>query len=253
LSYFCSTSSIFTDAYFIFWECILRELHERLRIFDFDGTLVDSFLPVAKLDTRILSSEIGPIELERMVTELGGSMLEDKILAACQINQVTLTQNNIEKIIARRMQEHEKIYLNGTVQPFEGMHDLLSYIKSPICVASQNAHDRLGAAISATGLMDYFDNQWYFGADQVDEPKPAPDLFLLAAKTMGFSPDQCDVIGDSMDDIRGAVAANMNAYGFLSADHPKYAKMRELLYKVGALKVFSSPFELLSFFESSAE
>ena len=46
----------------------------RLRIFDFDGTLVDSYMPVAELDTRILS----PIGTLEMTTKYGGATLKDK-------------------------------------------------------------------------------------------------------------------------------------------------------------------------------
>ena len=55
--------------------------------------------------------------------------------------------------------------------------------------------------------MDYFDE--IVGGDMVERSKPAPDIFLKAAETLGVSPENCCVIEDSFNGIRASRAAGM--------------------------------------------
>jgi beta-phosphoglucomutase-like phosphatase (HAD superfamily) len=65
-----------------------------------------------------------------------------------------------------------------------------------------------------TGLRDFFDEN-IFCASDVGVPKPAPDLFLYAAKKMGFKPEQCAVIEDSIPGVMAAGRAKIKAYGLV--------------------------------------
>ena len=49
--------------------------------------------------------------------------------------------------------------------------------------------------------------------------KPAPDLFIYAAKQLGFAPDQCIAIEDSVNGVKSARAAGMNVIGFVGGGH----------------------------------
>ncbi|NJR20584.1 MAG: HAD family phosphatase, partial [Hyphomonadaceae bacterium] len=53
-----------------------------------------------------------------------------------------------------------------------------------------------------------------FSADDVAQGKPAPDVYLLAANTMGFAPEQCCAIEDSPNGARAGVAAGMTTFGY---------------------------------------
>ena len=65
-----------------------------------------------------------------------------------------------------------------------------------------------------TGLRDFFDGN-IFCASDVGVPKPAPDLFLYAAKKMGFMPEQCIVIEDSISGVVAATRAKIKVYGLV--------------------------------------
>ena len=58
-----------------------------------------------------------------------------------------------------------------------------------------------------------------FSAKQVARPKPAPDLFLHAARTMGFAPADCVVVEDTPTGVKAAVAAGMRVFGYVGAAH----------------------------------
>jgi beta-phosphoglucomutase-like phosphatase (HAD superfamily) len=65
-----------------------------------------------------------------------------------------------------------------------------------------------------TGIYPYFGEGRIFSASEVAHGKPAPDLFLHAAKQMGVNPSACIVVEDSKYGIQAARAAGMRALGY---------------------------------------
>jgi beta-phosphoglucomutase-like phosphatase (HAD superfamily) len=64
-----------------------------------------------------------------------------------------------------------------------------------------------------TGLYDRFQGR-IFSATEVVRGKPEPELFLLAAERMGFRPDACVVVEDSINGVRAARAAGMKVFAY---------------------------------------
>ena len=87
------------------------------------------------------------------------------------------------------------------------------------CIASGSRRERVIRSLEITNQMKYFDEHSIFTAQQVEKGKPAPDLFLFAAKQMGISPKDCLVIEDSVAGIQAAQAACMPVIGFLGGSH----------------------------------
>ena len=73
-------------------------------------------------------------------------------------------------------------------------------------------------SLGRTGLYERFAPH-IFSASEVANGKPAPDLFLLAAKRMATPPPRCLVIEDSVPGIAGARSAGMNVLGFHGGSH----------------------------------
>ena len=67
------------------------------------------------------------------------------------------------------------------LEPVAGIAAALDAIELPWCVASSSAHPRIRASLTATGLLDRFEGR-IFSSTDVEHGKPAPDLFLLAAR-----------------------------------------------------------------------
>ncbi len=82
-----------------------------------------------------------------------------------------------------------------------------------MCVASSSDHDRLRLVLGRTGLLDRFAGRVYSATD-VDNGKPAPDLFLHAVEVQGVSPACRVVVEDSPPGVTAAVAAGMRTLGF---------------------------------------
>ena len=73
-------------------------------------------------------------------------------------------------------------------------------------------------SLEVTGLAPLFGDN-VFSADRVEHGKPAPDLFLFAARAMNAEPAACIVIEDSEPGVAAARAAGMTAIGFIGASH----------------------------------
>jgi len=78
---------------------------------------------------------------------------------------------------------------------------------------------------------------------QVRHGKPAPDLFLFAAKQMQTTPARCLVVEDSTAGIEGAIAAGMTVLGFHGGSHCREGYGRKL-HDAGAAVIFDDMREL---------
>lgn len=95
------------------------------------------------------------------------------------------------------------------LQPIDGIAQTLDrLVPFRRCVASSSQPERIRYSLGLTGLIDKFEPH-VFSATMVKNGKPAPDLFLHAARQMGVDPRHCIVIEDSPAGIVAAKAAGM--------------------------------------------
>ncbi|MFI9628819.1 HAD family hydrolase [Streptomyces sp. NPDC052042] len=92
---------------------------------------------------------------------------------------------------------------------FEAL-DALRHI--PVCVASSGSHDKMRFTLGMTGLYERFAGRIH-SSDEVARGKPAPDLFLHAARRMNVEPAACAVVEDSQYGVQAARAAGICAFG----------------------------------------
>ena len=83
------------------------------------------------------------------------------------------------------------------------------------CIATGGIREKTNEKIKQTGISSYFPENKIFTVDMVDRGKPEPDLFLLASKTMGYTPDNCVVIEDSVVGIKAALNAHIKPIAFI--------------------------------------
>jgi HAD superfamily hydrolase (TIGR01509 family) len=208
-----------------------------LLIFDCDGVLVDS---------EILAHEL----LARMMTELGHSMTAAEAVATFAGRSLADVLALVEGILGRKIPEAvgqryarrlvER--LRSDLKPIAGVEAAIAALPCRRCVVSSSSLERIRLSLEVTGLAPLFDEH-IFSAAQVSQGKPAPDPYLLAARTMAVAPDRCVVIEDSVPGVMAAVAAGMTAIGFTGGAHAA-ADLPERLAAVGARRVLSSMREL---------
>jgi HAD superfamily hydrolase (TIGR01509 family) len=99
-----------------------------------------------------------------------------------------------------------------------GARAAVSQIAHPKAVASSSTVEGLARKLNQTGLWEMFDPHVY-SAEHVTHAKPAPDLFLHAARALALAPARCLVLEDSVNGVMAARAAGMEVWGFLGGGH----------------------------------
>jgi len=208
-----------------------------LLIFDCDGVLVDSEVIAHQTLLDALAPLGVTMTLQEAYTVFAGRSLRD-------------TLGVIERQIGRALPGHflqrsrDLLFerFRTTLQPVAGVKDAIAALPCRRCVASSSAPDRLHLALEVTGLASSF-GEHVFSATQVAHGKPAPDLFLLAARTMNTAPARCIVIEDSTLGIEAGRAAGMQVIGFAGASHAT-EELAQRLSAAGAHGVVRSMREL---------
>lgn len=104
------------------------------------------------------------------------------------------------------------------LKPTVGVQAFLNSCSVPIAVASGSELARLHLTLDVTELRHFFGAHIY-SADMVPNGKPAPDIFLHAAKRLNTPPEKCLVIEDGIHGIHGAKAAGMEVWAYLGGSH----------------------------------
>lgn len=180
-----------------------------LVIFDCDGVLVDSEVIAVRVLVR-LGAELGwPLtEAEAVERFVGRSEAANHAMVAERLGEETATAFD------RRFRELHAEAVDSELTPVDGLPEALDAITLPTCVASSGTHEKMRHTLGRTGLYDRFAGR-IFSATEVGRGKPAPDLFLHAARTMGVDPAACLVVEDSGPGVQAARAAGMRSLGYV--------------------------------------
>jgi HAD superfamily hydrolase (TIGR01509 family) len=175
-------------------------------IFDCDGVLVDSesisktaLAEEAALHGANLSSEF-------IEQEFVGKALKSTLIAIERDYNVVLPMD-FEKRFRRRTYSKFKT----DIQPMPGVVDFVKSLDIPFCVASSGPEQKIRINLKGTGLLPYFEGK-IFSAYAIQKWKPDPSVFLWAAKSMGFIPEECAVIEDTVSGVRAGVTGGFDTF-----------------------------------------
>ncbi|MEU8298982.1 HAD family hydrolase [Micromonospora sp. NPDC048909] len=179
-----------------------------LVIFDCDGVLVDSERIAVRVQVA-LGAELGwPLtEVEVIDRFIGRSHASIRDQIAAQLGQ------EVAGSWSERFEQLHREAVDAALAPVEGLPEALDAIVLPTCVASNGSHEKMRHTLGRTGLYERFAGR-IFSAGEVSHGKPAPDLFLHAARRMGVDPAACVVVEDSRPGVQAARAAGMRAFGY---------------------------------------
>lgn len=179
-------------------------------IFDCDGVLVDS---------ESISSAV----LTDMATELGAAISKDEALHHFTGKSLKFCLDYIEKTLGKplptnfdvefRKRSFEQFSLH--LQPIDGIHELLHSLSIPFCVASSGPTEKIIRNLTTTHLFPFFEGN-IFSSYDIQSWKPEPDIFLHAAKKMGFEVSECLVIEDSITGVQAAKAGKFDVVAFVN-------------------------------------
>jgi HAD superfamily hydrolase (TIGR01509 family) len=178
-------------------------------IFDCDGVLVDSETTSNAVLAGVLT-EIGlpTTPAESAVAFTGRSWPQCMEIVAERLGEPPppeLRERYVERLLAA---------YDAGLQAIPGVRDVLDASDLPRCVASNGGPRVVRHGLAATGLLDRFEPHALFSVADVGRGKPAPDLFLHAAGTMGWKPATTAVVEDTPLGVAAGVAAGMRVFGY---------------------------------------
>lgn len=183
----------------------------KLVIFDCDGILVD---------TENLANR----RLAEWLSEAGFTTTFEYCRKYFSGRSMASVQKEIEETTAVRLGADfvdrwnaglPDLFAHG-VEAIPYVRDFIEAVRAagiPYCVATSARISKMHITLGQTGLLPLFEHAM-FSSTMVGRGKPFPDLFLHAAKTMGFAPADCIVIEDSVAGTQAGIAAGMRVYSY---------------------------------------
>ena len=177
-------------------------------IFDCDGVLVDSERLTHQVVVDMLAEHGVALGFDEAVDRFIGMSMANGLVQLKALLGGTLPDDFLPE-----MGRRTRAAFRAGLTTVPGVEAVLDSLQRPFCVASNGNHAKVNFTLGHTGLLPRFTGR-IFTADDVAHPKPAPDLFLLAARTLGVPPAHTTVVEDTPTGVAAAKAAGMRVIGF---------------------------------------
>lgn len=183
-------------------------------IFDMDGVIIDSEPLYFELQQNILKRYGYKMTRAERDLLVGGTL--EYIWG--QLKKMFDLDINVDEIIKEINKGYED-YLNSSkdIEPIEGVKELIIKLHEKgvkLAVASSSTIEHIKLVVKKFSLERYFTS--LVSGHFVENSKPAPDIFLYAAKELEVDSRNCLVIEDSKNGIIGANSAGMKTIGYKS-------------------------------------
>lgn len=177
-------------------------------VFDCDGLLLDTERCWTRAETELFES-FGRVFGREDKRALIGTSRE----AGGRVLERLLGQPGRARELGDALYELVFAEVGRGASPLPGAVELLRELRGrrPLGVASNSPRALLAAALEGAGLTDAFDVT--LGGDEVREPKPAPDIYLLACELLGAEPRASIGLEDSPIGAAAARAAGLFVIG----------------------------------------
>ncbi len=178
-----------------------------LVIFDCDGVLVDSEPLANQVYVQMLAEHGHHLDYQTSLREFSGAAVYKRLEVTSQKLNWTPPETFLPAFFERLEKLSEK-----ELKPVKGIYELVESLPVPVCVASNGARAEIVFRLKLANLTEFFGDAIFSGLE-VPHPKPAPDVFLAAAKAFNAPPSRCIVVEDSVPGVTAAVCAGMKVYG----------------------------------------
>ncbi len=205
-------------------------------LFDVDGTLFDTNYLHTLTWSRAFADadEWAPMNAIHRLVGMGSDRLVVELLG----------HESPDAVAARPRRYQELI---GEVRAFRRAADLLRLCQRSglaVVIATSAVSDELNAVLGKLGAADAITAQTT--ADDIDEPKPHPEVFVKAMEVGDIDPRRAIAVGDSVWDVKAARAAGIACVAVESGGYSQHE-----LSEDGALQVYSDVEELHDQFYTS--
>jgi HAD superfamily hydrolase (TIGR01509 family) len=173
-------------------------------VFDLDGVILDSEELWDEVREDLARERGGRWHEAAQADMMGMSSREWSVYMHERIG-LPEPPEEINAEVVRRMLERYRRELPLIPGAVEAVERLAA--RWPLGLASSSNRELIDAALEAAGLAGYF--LVTVSSEEVERGKPAPDVYLEAARRLGVAPQRCAAIEDSQNGIRSAKAAGM--------------------------------------------
>jgi HAD superfamily hydrolase (TIGR01509 family) len=179
-------------------------------IFDNDGLLLDTEDAWTRAEEALFARRGRVFTLEHKRSLLGSAGAD----AARKLEAMLEEPGEGERLMDE-LQKLVMVQALAGVTPRPGALDLVERLRGagvPIAVASNSRREFVERTLSSVGLLGG-PFQAVVSAEDVEHPKPAPDIYLEAARRLGAEPSRCAALEDSPTGVAAAAAAGMYVIG----------------------------------------
>jgi HAD superfamily hydrolase (TIGR01509 family) len=182
-----------------------RSKHMQAVIFDLDGILIDTEWISYQVWAQIAAEYGGDLTKESYPGMIGLTAEEtgEYVMRSARVSfDLAPTVARVWKTVTER--------INTGIEPMHGAAQLLTALAQrgyPLAIASNSPTGYIENALNGMGLRSYFRET--VGIDQVQQGKPAPDVYLRAAQRLDVPPGRCLAIEDSYVGSQAALQAGM--------------------------------------------
>lgn len=180
-------------------------------IFDMDGVIIDSEPVYNGIHEKMLR-DFGVKEILDVPEDYTG-MTNSAVFKI--VREKYNLKHTVEEISAYQLKVILEEFSRLEDEPIDGIRDLLALLKEQqikTAIASSSARKLIETVVKKFNIMAFFDV--IVSGEEVPAGKPAPDVFLEAARQLHVSPEDCLVIEDSKNGTIAAKAAGMSCIGF---------------------------------------
>lgn len=187
-------------------------------IFDMDGVLIDSEYTYLESKTKILNDAGYNKDISYQYQFMGTtynymwSTMKEELGLPLEVSDYINDMNQRRK---------EMIERDG-VKPIKGVQKFISDLHASgfkMAVASSSPKADIEFAMESLDLKQYF--EYLVSGEEVENSKPAPDVFLYAASLLDVKPENCIAFEDTKNGSLSASYAGMYTIGFENPDYPK--------------------------------
>ena len=182
-------------------------------IFDCDGVLVDSEPTSVQILVDMANGYGANIDMAYGMKHFKGSFFYSCKNKIAQLANTVLPDSFEEDYRQKSFEAFKK-----NMQPVQGIEKVLKNLEVPFCVASSGPENKIRLNLELSGLLPHFENK-IFSCYTIEKWKPDPAVFLWAAETMGFTPQECLIIEDSLSGVHAAKNGGFYVFGFTANDY----------------------------------
>ncbi|MBL7253871.1 HAD family hydrolase [Paractinoplanes lichenicola] len=180
-------------------------------VFDCDGLLVDTETAWTRAETALFAENGHPFGLEQKQLLIGRTLAD-----AGRAMAAYFSRTGEAAALAQRLHDLVAVELAAGADALPGARDMVAKLRDrvPIAVASNSPRAFVDAALTSAKLDDLF--TVVVTADDVEHPKPAPDLYLAACAALQAHPSAAVAFEDSRTGVTSARTAGMFVVGIPS-------------------------------------